>query len=89
MTREAHIVSVRTVEVVWSCEADVRIRDDPGIVTVVRGSGVRKQTMKEEDVAFLSLDLREDMTVIAVFAVGTVNGRIEALWSIVEVLAYT
>lgn len=64
----------------------MRVRDDPGVVTVVGRCGVRKQTMKKEYVALLSLDLREDMAVIAVFAVGAVNGRVETLWSVVEVL---
>lgn len=85
--RKTYIIAVDPIEVVLLFECDVGIRDDAGVMEVVKTRDVRKQTTKDEDVASLCHDWDELFTALD-FTTYVTSGQswVQSLRMVVQIL---
>lgn len=81
-----HVIAIRSIQVIRLFERDVRVGNDTSVMEVIVPSNMGKQTVHDEDIAFLRHDRCELLTALNVTDIARRQAGIEAFWMVVEVL---
>ena len=79
-----YIISVWSVQVVWTVKCDVWVCNHSSIMETVGAGGVWSQTVQNDNIALFGYYGFELLAVLDMCTVDCVDGRVKAFWVIVE-----